>query len=108
MQERLAHDPFRLLVATIFLNKTPGERAMPVFYQLMEKYPSIVAMAGARVEDVTEIIRKLGFQNQRAKKIVQMSKTWLERPPQFGKRMRKHNYPRKGDGKDVKADEICR
>jgi methyl-CpG-binding domain protein 4 len=37
---------------------------------------------------------------------VQMSKTWLERPPEPGKRMRKHNYPKKGDGKDVRADEV--
>ena len=106
MQERLAHDPFRLLVATIFLNKTPGERAMPVFYQLMERYPRTADLAAARVEDITDIIRKLGFQNQRARKIVQMSKTWLERPPECGKRIRKHNYPKKGDGKDIKADEV--
>ena len=106
MQERLAHDPFRLLIATIFLNKTRGEQAMPVFYQLMERYPTIYDMAAAQVEDVTEVIKRLGFQNQRARKIVQMSKTWLERPPEFGKRMRKQNYPKKGDGKDVKADEV--
>ena len=30
MQERLAHDPFRMLIATIFLNRTRGEQAMPV------------------------------------------------------------------------------
>ena len=106
MQERLAHDPFRLLIATIFLNKTPGERAMPVFYQLMERYPTVADLAAARVEDVTEMIHKLGFQNQRARKIVQMSKIWVERPPEPGKRMRKHNYPKKGDGKDIKADEV--
>lgn len=106
MQERLAHEPFRLLVATIFLNKTRGEQAMPVFYQLMERYPTVAEMASAKVEDVTEIIKRLGFQNQRARKIVHMSKMWLERPPELGKRMRKHNYPKKGDGKDVKADEV--
>lgn len=105
MQERLAHDPFRLLIATIFLNKTRGEQAMPVFYQLMEKYPTIAEMASAEVGDVTEIIKRLGFQNQRARKIVHMSKTWVERPPECGKRMRKQNYPKKGDGADVKADE---
>lgn len=105
MQERLAHDPYRLLIATIFLNKTRGEQAMPVFYQLMDRYPTVAEMASAQVEDVTEIIKRLGFQNQRARKIVQMSKTWLESPPVCGKRMRKQNYPKKGDGRDVKVDE---
>ncbi|OQV10080.1 hypothetical protein CLAIMM_14127 [Cladophialophora immunda] len=106
MQERLAHDPFRLLIATIFLNKTPGERAMPVFYQLMSRYPTPIDLANAEVSDITSIIYGLGFQNQRARKCVAMAKVWLERPPSRGKRYKKHNYPAKGDGRDVKQDEV--
>ncbi|KIX95961.1 uncharacterized protein Z520_08216 [Fonsecaea multimorphosa CBS 102226] len=106
MQERLAHDPFRLLIATIFLNKTPGERAMPVFYQLMSRYPTPADLANAEVSDITSIIYGLGFQNQRARKCVAMAKVWLERPPSRGMRYRKHNYPLKGDGRDVKQDEV--
>ncbi|KAL2427271.1 hypothetical protein ABEF95_010916 [Exophiala dermatitidis] len=106
MQERLAHDPFRLLIATIFLNKTPGERAMPVFYQLMTKYPTPAALADANVADITPIIYGLGFQNQRARKCVAMATAWVTNPPQRGKRYRKLNYPRKGDGKDVREGEV--
>ncbi|KAK5076832.1 hypothetical protein LTS08_006003 [Lithohypha guttulata] len=105
MQERLCHDPFRLLLATIFLNKTPGARAMPIFYKLMEKYPTPEKLAQARQADVTEIIRELGFQNQRAAKCIAMSAKWVEDPPVKGRRWRKLGYPAKGDGKDVKADE---
>ncbi|OCT46604.1 5-Methylcytosine G/T mismatch-specific DNA glycosylase [Cladophialophora carrionii] len=106
MQERLAHDPFRLLIATIFLNKTPGERAMPVFYQLMSRYPTPTDLANAEVSDVTSIIYELGFQNQRARKCVAMSKVWLEKPPERGKRYKKQNYPLKGDGRDVGNGEV--
>lgn len=106
MQERLAHDPFRLLIATIFLNKTPGERAMPIFYQLMSRYPTPSDLAAAEVSDITNIIYVLGFQNQRARKCVEMAKVWIERPPERGKRYRKLNYPNKGDGRDVKEGEI--
>ncbi|KAI1622303.1 DNA glycosylase [Exophiala viscosa] len=106
MQERLAHDPFRLLIATIFLNKTPGERAMPVFYQLMSRYPTPLDLSNAEVSDITIIIYGLGFQNQRARKCVAMAKCWIERPPQRGKRYKKLNYPSKGDGKDVGNDEF--
>lgn len=106
MQERLAHDPFRLLIATIFLNKTPGERAMPIFYQLMSRYPTPTDLASAEVGDVTSIIYELGFQNQRARKCVAMAKVWIEKPPERGKRYRKHNYPLKGDGRDVGKDEV--
>ena len=106
MQERLAHDPFRLLIATIFLNKTPGERAMPIFYQLLNRYPTPADLAAADVGDITNIIYVLGFQNQRARKCVEMAKVWIERPPERGKRYRKLNYPSKGDGRDVKEGDI--
>lgn len=106
MQERLYHDPFRLLIATIFLNRTRGEQAMPVFFQLMEQYPTVDDLAAANVEDVVEIIRRLGFQNQRARKCIEMAKTWFRGAPEKGKRYRKLNYPVKGDGRDVSADEV--
>ncbi len=106
MQERLAHDPFRLLIATIFLNKTPGERAMPIFYQLMSRYPTPLDLANAEVSDITSIIYGLGFQNQRARKCVAMAKVWIEKPPELGKRYRKLHYPIKGDGKDLGGDEV--
>jgi hypothetical protein len=106
MQERLAHDPFRLLIATIFLNKTPGQRAMPVFYQLMARYPTASDLANADTNDIVSIIYGLGFQNQRARKCVAMAKVWVENPPERGKRYKKLNYPVKGDGKDVDSDAV--
>jgi endonuclease III len=110
MQERLAYDPFRLLIATIFLNKTPGARAMPVFYDLMERYPTPRDLARARVEDVVGVIRCLGFQNQRARKCVAMARVWSglddgAGEPRRGRRWAKRDYPKKGDGRGVKVDE---
>jgi methyl-CpG-binding domain protein 4 len=106
MQERLAHDPFRLLIATIFLNRTRGEQAMPVFFQLMQRYPTVADLAGANIEHVVEIIHRLGFQNQRARKCIELAKTWLKDPPEKEKRYRKLNYPVKGDGRDISADGV--
>ncbi|ETN38965.1 uncharacterized protein HMPREF1541_07007 [Cyphellophora europaea CBS 101466] len=106
MQERLANRPFELLLATIFLNKTPGERAMPVCYQLLSQYSTPEALATAEVEDITSLIRHLGFQNQRARKIVGLAKGWIEREPAKGVRYRKVDYPLKGDGRDIKDEEI--
>lgn len=106
MQERLCHDPFRLLLATIFLNKTPGQRAMPIFFKMMERYPTPEKLAEAEQADITEIIRELGFQNQRARKCIAMAQRWVQDPPVKGRRWRKPDYPKKGDGKNIKADEI--
>ena len=101
VQEKLAHHPFRLLLATIFLNKTRGEVSMPVFYRVMERYPSVEALALAQKEDISSMIHHLGFQNARAVKSIELAKTWLTNPPTRSKRYRRLNYPVKGDGKDV-------
>lgn len=105
MQERLAHDPFRMLVATIFLNKTRGEQAMPVYFHLMSKYPTVESLANANVEDITRIIHSLGFQNSRARKCVELANAWLSHPPEKDRRYRKLNYPSRGDGRDVQPEE---
>ena len=105
MQERLAHEPFRLLIAVIFLNKTRGTVALPVFYELIESYPTVQALADAKHEDVVGILQHLGLQNARAKKLVGLAKTWLDSPPAMGKRYRRLHYPCHGDGSDVKVNE---
>ena len=106
VQEALAHDPFRLLVAVIFLNKTRGHVALPIFYELMESYPTPADLAAANLDDVVDIIQCLGLQNQRAATCINLAKAWLERPPERGKRYRVLHYPRKGDGKDIKTGEV--
>ncbi|KAM0796889.1 methyl-CpG binding domain-containing protein 4 [Usnea florida] len=106
VQERLFHDPFRLLIAVIFLNKTRGAVALPVFYELMNRYPTPADLAAADQEDVVDIIQHLGLQNQRAKTCINLAKAWLERPPEKGKRYRVLHYPNRDDGKDVSLGEI--
>ncbi|KAL2037070.1 hypothetical protein N7G274_010197 [Stereocaulon virgatum] len=106
VQERLAHDPFGLLVAMIFLNKTRGSVALPVFYELMDRYPTPADLAAADLDDIVDIFEHLGLQNQRAMKCINLAKAWLHRPPEKGKRYRVLHYPNKDDGKDIKADEL--
>lgn len=108
IQEQLSLSPFRLLIATIFLNRTRGPVAIPVLFKLFELYPTIEDMARASHEDVVSIIRGLGFQNQRATKFIALAQKWLESPPERGKRYRKLNYPLKRDGADVAPDEVVR
>jgi hypothetical protein len=105
IQEQLASDPFRLLIATIFLNRTRGVAAIPTLFRLFEHYPTIQTLAGAELADVVSLIHCLGFQNQRAKKSIQLAKTWLAAPPFKGKRYRKLHYPSRGDGLDIGPEE---
>lgn len=104
IQEKLADDPFKLLVAVTFLNKTRGTVAIPTFYKLIEKYPTPEALSQAQTEDVVALIRHLGFQNLRAAKLINLAKTWLETPPMKGVRYRTLNYPHKGAGRGIKPN----
>ncbi|OJI87547.1 hypothetical protein ASPTUDRAFT_921956 [Aspergillus tubingensis CBS 134.48] len=105
VQEQLAHDPFRLLIATIFLNRTRGGVALPVLFKVFDRFPTVEAMASTDPSTLASMIHCLGFQNQRAKKCIALAQTWLAFPPTKGRRYRKLHYPCKGDGRDIGADE---
>lgn len=51
------------------------------------------------------MIGTLGLQNQRAKRLILIAKTWLANPPAKNQRYRTLNYPAKGDGKAIKKDQ---
>ena len=40
IQESLFHDPWKLLIATIFLNRTTGGKAIPVMWEFFRKFPN--------------------------------------------------------------------
>ncbi|PLB54198.1 hypothetical protein P170DRAFT_442328 [Aspergillus steynii IBT 23096] len=105
IQEQLAHDPFKLLIATIFLNRTRGGVALPVLFRVFDRYPTVEAMATADLTNLVSLIRCLGFQNQRAKKCIGLAQTWLADPPKKDKRYRKLHYPCRMDGRDIAEDE---
>ncbi|KAF7922983.1 hypothetical protein BELL_0248g00070 [Botrytis elliptica] len=106
IQEKFAHDPFRLLIAVTFLNRTHGKQAIPVFYTLMDQYPTPQSIVDAPKEDIVSVIRHLGLQNQRAATYQTYAKTFCENPPVKNKRYAVHDYPTKGLGRDVKKSEV--
>jgi hypothetical protein len=106
IQEKLWDQPFWLIIAVTFLNKTTGRAAAPIFWSLKELYPTPEALSQAKQENLVEMIGTLGLQNQRAKRLISISKAWLENPPAKFRRFRTLHYPAKGDGKAIKKDEI--
>ncbi|KAL8845984.1 MAG: hypothetical protein Q9221_008888 [Calogaya cf. arnoldii] len=106
VQESLQSNPFHLLIAVIFLNKTRGAVALPVFYDFITRFPNPTSLAGADLPEVVGFFQNLGLQNQRAKKCIGLAKAWLQHPPIKGKRWRRLHYPKLGDGKDIKSNEV--
>lgn len=106
IQEKLAGDPFRLLIAVTFLIRTHGKHAIPVFFKLMEKYPTPESLVAADKEEIVPIIRHLGLQNQRAGTYQMYANIWLENPPAKGRRYAVRGYPTKDSGRNIPKDEI--
>lgn len=105
LQETLSQTPFHLLLACIFLTKTRGSVALPLFYTLITRYPTPSALATADVAAVIAVFQNLGLQNQRGRRVVALAKAWVEDEPRRGRRWRRSGYPRGRDGRDIKACE---
>lgn len=77
---------FHLLVAEVLLVQTKADDVALVWRQLVRKYPTPVALAGARRKDLVRILRPLGLQNQRARSLIAISKSLVR---DFGGRVPK-------------------
>ncbi|CAN9515410.1 unnamed protein product [Ophioblennius macclurei] len=79
VQETLFHDPWKLLVATIFLNKTSGKMAIPVLWKFFEHYPSAEVTRGADWQPISELLKPLGLYELRAKTLIRFSDEYLSK-----------------------------
>ncbi|KAK0506088.1 DNA glycosylase [Armillaria luteobubalina] len=79
--ELVAHDPWKLIVAVTLLNKTSGKLAIPVFWELVDRWPTPLSLSQASDEELVNLIRPLGTQTIRAKRLIEMSKSYLLDPP---------------------------
>ncbi|KAK3362790.1 hypothetical protein B0T25DRAFT_595462 [Lasiosphaeria hispida] len=103
IQETLAGDPFRLLIAVTFLIRTHGRAAIPVFHELMARFPTPEALAAAGPDEIVELIRPLGLAAVRCAAVQRYARGWVERPPHRERRYGVKNYPRHGDGREVRV-----
>ncbi|KAK3540106.1 hypothetical protein QTP70_025796 [Hemibagrus guttatus] len=77
VQETLFHDPWKLLVATIFLNRTSGKLAIPVLWQFFERYPSAEVTRSSDWKPLADLMQPLGLNSLRAKTLVRFSDEFL-------------------------------
>lgn len=95
--EKLADDPWKLLLAVTLLNKTAGKSSIPVFWKLVERWPNPESLAQgmfiaigfvpfidallAETAELRCLLQPLGLQNVRARRMIDMSSTYLSDPP---------------------------
>ncbi|KAA0189397.1 hypothetical protein HAZT_HAZT010770 [Hyalella azteca] len=89
IQETLYHDPWKLLVGTIFMNKVSGNEAVGknLLWEFLERWGSAQAVLKADVTDMAEALRPLGQHQRKAKIIKQFSEEYLRKNWQYPKEL---------------------
>uniref|UniRef100_A0A0W0G2W6 HhH-GPD domain-containing protein n=1 Tax=Moniliophthora roreri TaxID=221103 RepID=A0A0W0G2W6_MONRR len=114
LTERVANDPWKLLVAVTLLNKTTAKVAIPIFWKLLSKWPSPWALSQgwhlghfsrdmhstqsilADAKELADFIHSLGTYSIRSKRLISLSKAYLLDPPSaFDARPSKPTLPSK-------------
>jgi A/G-specific adenine glycosylase len=71
---RSTQDGYALAVAEILLQKTKGADAEPVWQEVLARYPTPQTLANAGIEEVRQVIARLGLGTQRAARLKAMAK----------------------------------
>ncbi|KAI0687340.1 DNA glycosylase [Earliella scabrosa] len=85
IQEHVANSPWRLLIAVTLLNKTAGTQSIPVFFEIMDLWPTAGDLAQAPMSRLFELLKDLGFGEKRSQRLIDISQTYLSDPPVFGR-----------------------
>ncbi|CAI9117214.1 OLC1v1018563C1 [Oldenlandia corymbosa var. corymbosa] len=77
LQEDHAHDPWRVLIICMLLNRTTGLQASRVINQLFALCPDAQSAAEVDTQDIEKVIQPLGLQKKRAVMIQRFSQEYL-------------------------------
>jgi endonuclease III len=72
-------NPYELTSATILSAQCTDERVNMVTPRLFQRFPDALSLAGARQEEVEEIVRSTGFFRSKAKNLIAMADAVVER-----------------------------
>merc|ERR1719234_911862 len=77
VEECLYDNPWRLLVACIFLNKTTAKVAVPIMDVFFLRWGTPQAAADAEEAELSELLKPMGLQKKRATMLIRFSKEYL-------------------------------
>lgn len=106
IQETVSGNLYKLLVAASLWNRTAGAQAKPIFRILIEKCPTVDHLSNMLGSDLANILRPLGLQNIRARRLISFANAWIMRPPAKTRRYRRLHYPYPDCGRDVRSGEV--
>lgn len=93
IQEKVAQEPFWLLIAITFLIKTSGQLAIPAFLRIKQRFPTHKEVADlANKEEILQMIQHLGLGHNRLRFMQKYARAFLESPPQANVLYKVRNY----------------
>ncbi|KAG1686909.1 Methyl-CpG-binding domain protein 4 [Nymphon striatum] len=75
IQEQLYDNPWKLLIATIFLNRTQGTSAIPLLWEFFYAFPTPEITRKADWKKIASILQPIGLHEKRAKSITRICLT---------------------------------
>jgi endonuclease III len=66
-----------MLVACFLLNQTTNQQVRKVLPDLLRRFGTPEKMSEANPDDIASIIRSTGFYNIKTKKLIEMSRVWI-------------------------------
>ncbi|KFM64166.1 Methyl-CpG-binding domain protein 4, partial [Stegodyphus mimosarum] len=79
IQEDLYHDPWKMLIATICLQKTTGGSVKKVLSDFFKKFPTPNILLQAQPSEISQCLQTLGLQDKKAKIIFRFSDDYINK-----------------------------
>ncbi|BES97173.1 unnamed protein product [Nesidiocoris tenuis] len=77
IQEDLYTEPWQLLIATIFLTKTRGKKAIPQLLKFIQRWPKPESLLDADKSEILEFFKPLGLYEVRSNIILRFTREYL-------------------------------
>lgn len=76
---RKTKNPYHILVAELMLQKTTAKQVQGLIESFLEKFPSVLDLENARIEDIKELITPLGMEHRRARVLKSLAEVIVEK-----------------------------
>lgn len=76
IQEDYREDPWKVLVCCILLNQTNNVQVRPLIQKFFDRWPNPESIKQEEATNISQFIKKTGFQNIKSKRIKDFSYCW--------------------------------
>ena len=77
IQKKYQGDPWKVVICCIMLNQTTNTQVRPVVERFFERFPNPKRAAESQETEISNMLTGTGLQNQKAKRILNFSRSWV-------------------------------